>query len=64
MDDAWHRQLPPPKVTPEQLARAVVTALQEGIEDLALGPVAEDLVQRFRQDPMALHRELVQGSLA
>ena len=60
LDDAWHRQLPPPKVTPGQLAGAVVTALQEGIEDLALGPVAEDLVRRFRQDPMALHRELAQ----
>jgi short-subunit dehydrogenase len=58
LDDAWHRQLPPPKVTPGQVATAVVSALQQGIEDLALGPVAEDLLRRYRQDPMVLHREL------
>jgi NAD(P)-dependent dehydrogenase (short-subunit alcohol dehydrogenase family)/uncharacterized OB-fold protein len=58
LDDAWHRLLPPPKVTPGQVAKAVVSALQQGIEDVALGPVAEDLVRRYREDPMALHREL------
>jgi NAD(P)-dependent dehydrogenase (short-subunit alcohol dehydrogenase family)/uncharacterized OB-fold protein len=58
LDDAWHRQLPPPKVAPGQVAEAVVSALQQGIEDLVLGPVAEDLLRRYREDPMVLHREL------
>jgi NAD(P)-dependent dehydrogenase (short-subunit alcohol dehydrogenase family)/uncharacterized OB-fold protein len=60
MDDTWHQPLPPPKVTPESLAKAVVKALQQGIENVTLGPVAEDIVQRFRQDPMVLERELAQ----
>jgi hypothetical protein len=36
----------------------VVEALQQGIENVALGPVAEDIVNRFREDPMVLEREL------
>lgn len=60
LDDSWSQPLPPPKVTPESLAKAVVKALQQGIENVTLGPVAEDIVQRFRQDPMVLERELAQ----
>ena len=51
---------PAPKVTPVQLARSVVQALRQGIETVALGPVAEDIVQRWRDDPMLLERELTQ----
>ena len=60
LDDAWQQPLPPPKVTPVQLARSVVQALQQGIETVALGPVAEDIVQRWKDDPMLLERELTQ----
>ncbi|MGH8033692.1 MAG: SDR family NAD(P)-dependent oxidoreductase, partial [Lysobacterales bacterium] len=55
LDDAANRHVPPPKVTLEQLAEGVVEALGQGIEDLVLGPVAEDLVRRYREDPMVLH---------
>jgi len=64
LDDAWNQSLPPPKVSPAQLASAVVHALQQGIENVTLGPVAEDIVQRFREDPMVLERELACRSLA
>jgi NAD(P)-dependent dehydrogenase (short-subunit alcohol dehydrogenase family)/uncharacterized OB-fold protein len=64
LDDAWNQSLPPPKVSASQVAAAVVDALQQGIENVTLGPVAEDLVQRFRQDPMALERELISRSAA
>lgn len=64
LDDAWNQSLPPPKVSPAQLASAVVHALQQGIENVTLGPVAEDIVQRFRDDPMVLERELANRSLA
>jgi NAD(P)-dependent dehydrogenase (short-subunit alcohol dehydrogenase family)/uncharacterized OB-fold protein len=60
LDDAWQQPLPPPKVTPDQLAGSVVRALQQGIETVALGPVAEDIVQRWKDDPMLLERELTQ----
>lgn len=64
LDDAWNQSLPPPKVSPSQLASAVVHALQQGIENVTLGPVAEDIVQRFREDPMVLERELISRSAA
>ena len=64
LDDAWNQSLPPPKVSPAQLASAVVDALQQGIENVTLGPVAEDIVQRFREDPMVLERELISRSSA
>lgn len=60
LDESWRQWVPPPKVTPKQLASSVVHALQQGIENVTLGPVAEDLVQRYRQDPMVLERELAQ----
>jgi NAD(P)-dependent dehydrogenase (short-subunit alcohol dehydrogenase family)/uncharacterized OB-fold protein len=60
LDETWRQPLPPPKVTPEKLASTVVNALQQGIENVTLGPVAEDLVQRYREDPMVLERELSQ----
>ncbi len=60
LDETWRQPLPPPKVTPEKLSRAVVEALQQGIENVTLGPVAEDIVQRYREDPMVLERELSQ----
>ncbi|MEO0997289.1 MAG: SDR family NAD(P)-dependent oxidoreductase [Pseudomonadota bacterium] len=64
LDESWRQPLPPPKVTPGRLARAVVESLQQGIEDVALGPVAEDLVRRYREDPMILQRELCQVQVA
>ncbi len=65
LDEAWRQPLPPPKVTPKRLASTVVRALEQGIETLALGPVAEDIMQRFLDDPQVLERELtaVQGGL-
>jgi short-subunit dehydrogenase len=60
LDEAGRQSLPPPKVTPQQLARGVVEALQQGIENVTLGTVAEDIVRRFRADPMVLERELMQ----
>jgi NAD(P)-dependent dehydrogenase (short-subunit alcohol dehydrogenase family) len=63
LDESWRQPLPPPKVTPDRLARTVAETLQEGIETVALGPVAEDVVRRYREDPMVLERELSQIQL-
>lgn len=60
LEESWRQPLPPPKVTPKRLANAVVRALREGIEQVTLGPVAEDIVRRFREDPFVLERELTQ----
>ncbi len=58
LEESWRQPLPPPKVTPQRLADTIVHALRQGIEDLTLGPVAEDIVRRFREDPFVLEREL------
>ena len=60
LEESWRQPLPPPKVTPQKLADTVVHALQQGIENVALGPVAEDVVRRWKEDPSVLERELTQ----
>lgn len=60
LEESWRQPLPPPKVTVERLASAVVHALQQGIETIALGPVAEDIMARWKDDPAVLERELTQ----
>jgi NAD(P)-dependent dehydrogenase (short-subunit alcohol dehydrogenase family)/uncharacterized OB-fold protein len=61
MDEDWRQPLPPPKVTPEALARAVVSGLQQGLEESVVGPVAEDIVRRWREDARALEYDLTQA---
>jgi NAD(P)-dependent dehydrogenase (short-subunit alcohol dehydrogenase family)/uncharacterized OB-fold protein len=58
IDDEWNQLLPPPKIAPAALARAIVGALREGIEDLYPGDVAQEWLARWRDNPKALEREL------
>lgn len=58
IDDEWNQMLPPPKLTPQALARAVVTALRDGVEDVWPGDVAQEWLARWREDPKVLEREL------
>ena len=61
IDDEWNQNLPPPKVTPGALASAIVKALKDGIEDVYPGDVAQEWVERWRQNPKVLERELAAG---
>jgi NAD(P)-dependent dehydrogenase (short-subunit alcohol dehydrogenase family)/uncharacterized OB-fold protein len=58
IDDEWNQLLPPPKVAPAALAKAIVRALQEGVEDVYPGDVAQEWLERWRDNPKALEREL------
>lgn len=58
VDDEWNQLLPPPKVAPAALAKAIVGALREGIEDVYPGDVAQEWLARWRDNPKALEREL------
>lgn len=60
LDTDWFQTVPPPKVAPAQVARAVVDALMKGIEDVFVGDVAEDIRARLAKNPKALERELGQ----
>ena len=61
IDDEWNQNLPPPKLAPASLANAIVKALKEGIEDIYPGEVAQEWVERWRENPKVLERELAAG---
>lgn len=50
-----------PKIEPGALARAIVQALQDGVEDVYPGDVASEWLTRSRDNPKALERELAAG---
>lgn len=58
IDDDWHQPLPPPKMAPAAVAKAVVTALNEGIEESWAGDIARDVLAKWQDSPKALEREL------
>lgn len=59
-EDAWHQPLPPPKVAPAALAKAIVSGLEDGLEDVFVGDVAKDLIDRWRAGPKVLEREMTE----
>jgi NAD(P)-dependent dehydrogenase (short-subunit alcohol dehydrogenase family)/uncharacterized OB-fold protein len=58
IDDEWNQLLPPPKIAPAALAMSIVAALREGIEDVYPGDVAQEWLERWRDNPKALEREI------
>jgi len=58
LETEWFEAVPPPKVAPSALARAVVDALSTGVEDVFVGDVADDIRARLAVNPKALEREL------
>jgi len=61
VDDEWNQNLPPPKLAPAALASAVVKALKDGVEDIYPGDVAQEWLERWRDNPKVLERELAAG---
>jgi short-subunit dehydrogenase/uncharacterized OB-fold protein len=61
LEDDWFQQLPPPKVTPKALARAVVQGLVAGLEEVACGDVAQDMLARWHDNAALLEREMTGG---
>ena len=58
LETEWFQTVPPPKVTPAALATAVVRALKQGVEDVFVGDIAEDIRARLAVNPKALEREM------
>jgi NAD(P)-dependent dehydrogenase (short-subunit alcohol dehydrogenase family)/uncharacterized OB-fold protein len=61
IDDDWNQAMPPPKVAPAALAAAIVKALRDGVEDVYPGEVAQEWLERWRDNPKVLERELAAG---
>ena len=58
VDAGWSRVVSLPKIAPDALARAIVKALQDGLEDVYPGDVATEWLARWRENPKVLEREL------
>jgi NAD(P)-dependent dehydrogenase (short-subunit alcohol dehydrogenase family)/uncharacterized OB-fold protein len=58
IDDEWSQMLPAPKLTPGALAKAIVAALRDGVEDVYPGDVAQDWLARWRENPKLLERDI------
>jgi NAD(P)-dependent dehydrogenase (short-subunit alcohol dehydrogenase family)/uncharacterized OB-fold protein len=61
IDDEWNQHTPPPKLAPAALANAIVKALRDGVEDVYPGDVAQEWLERWRDNPKVLERELAAG---
>ena len=62
INEEWNQQMPQPKLTPQALAAAIVKALRDGVEDIYPGDIAQEWLQRWRDNPKVLERELALGS--
>lgn len=62
-DDPWFQTFPQPKVTGKALADGIVAALLKGQEEAVIGDLARDLMDRLRENPKAVERDLAQGRL-
>ena len=49
---------PPPKLSPAQVADAIVRMIVDGIEEAYPGPIASNLAEALRQDSKAVEREM------
>ncbi|QQN66666.1 SDR family NAD(P)-dependent oxidoreductase [Bradyrhizobium diazoefficiens] len=58
VDSEWFQTVPPPKVAPRAVAQAIVSGLRNGLEEMYVGDVAEEIRQRLAANPKALEREL------
>jgi NAD(P)-dependent dehydrogenase (short-subunit alcohol dehydrogenase family)/uncharacterized OB-fold protein len=58
LETEWFQTVPPPKVAPAALAKAVIGALRAGVEDVFVGDVAQDIRARLAVNLKALEHEL------
>lgn len=58
IDDEWNQALPPPKLSAGSLAKALVKALKDGVEDVYPGDVAQEWLARWQDSPKVLEREV------
>ncbi|MGD9923626.1 MAG: SDR family NAD(P)-dependent oxidoreductase [Pseudorhodoplanes sp.] len=58
IDDEWTQTVPPPKLAPAALAKAIVKALRDGVEDIYPGDVAQDLFAKWQESAKVLEREM------
>lgn len=60
-EDDWWQSAAPPRVGAGALAQGLLRGLAEGLEEVFIGPVSEDLRDRLAANPKAVERDLAQG---
>jgi short-subunit dehydrogenase len=55
-----YRAIPAVKLHPTALARAITKSLQDSVEDVYPGDVAQEWFARWRENPKVLEREIAQ----
>ena len=58
IEDEWHQLAPPPKLVPATVARRIVDSLAKGVEDVPIGAVAKEMVQRMADNPKEIERAI------
>ena len=48
----------PPKLVPATVAKRIVESLQRGLEDIPIGAVAEEIIQRLAENPKEIERTI------
>lgn len=61
MEDPWFEDLPPPKVAPAAIAKAILRALNEGLEDIYVGDIAVEFRDRMSRNPKEVERLMWRG---
>lgn len=62
VDYEWEQTTPPPRVTPAALAAQALRGLSQGLEEVYVGDVANDVRLRLLDNAKALERELASGN--
>jgi hypothetical protein len=60
-EDPWWDAAPPPRATGRAIADAVMAALTQGLEEIAAGDIARDLLARLDDSPRAVERAMARG---
>ena len=58
IDDEWHQEILPPKISHKQLASTVIESLKKGQEISTVGNVAKDILLRWQLDPLLAIKEM------
>jgi NAD(P)-dependent dehydrogenase (short-subunit alcohol dehydrogenase family)/uncharacterized OB-fold protein len=61
MEEPWFEDMPPPKVAPAALAKAILKALNEGLEDSYVGDIAVEFRDRMSRNPKEVERLMWRG---
>ena len=59
IEDDWHQRFPPPKISPQQLARRIVQALAEGVEDVYPDATSQEIARRLAINPKEVEHQLM-----